>query len=85
MTKSERPIHILNPPILEAEEIPYDRADMGPGRFGVEIKFSREEMARLKARASRGTEPLGRFIKRAALEAADREAAAKSSETHAAD
>ena len=86
MTESERPVHVMNPPILEAEEIPYDPADMGPGRFGVEVTFSREEMARLKARKSRGSEPLGRFIKRAALEAADREAKAKPSDgLHAAD
>jgi hypothetical protein len=64
----------MNPPILEAEEIPYDPADMGPGSFGMEIEFNRDEMERLKARSSRGSEPLGRFIKRAALEAADREA-----------
>ena len=74
MTESERPVHIMNPPILEAEEIPYDPAAMGPGRFGIEVTFNREEMARLKARRSRGTEPLGRFIKRVALEAADAEA-----------
>lgn len=74
MSKRKRPLHIMNPPILEAEEIPYDPADMGPGSFGMEIEFSREEMERLKARSSRGSEPLGRFIKRAALEAADREA-----------
>ena len=80
MTKPRRPIHIMNPPILEAEEIPYDPADMGPGSFGMEIEFNHDEMERLKARSSRGSEPLGRFIKRAALEAADREA-----ERHASD
>ena len=80
MSAPKRPIHIMNPPILEAEEIPYDPADMGPGLFGMEIEFNREEMERLKARSSRGSEPLGRFIKRAALEAADREARAKSGE-----
>ena len=31
MSKSEPGVHIMSPPILEAEEIPYDRADMGPG------------------------------------------------------
>ena len=75
MTESERPVHVMNPPILEAEEIPYDPADQGLGRFGMEITFSREEMARLKARSSRRDMPLGRFIKQAALEKADDEAA----------
>ena len=52
----------------------------------MEIEFNREEMERLKARKSRCSEPLGRFIKRAALEAADREAKAKPSDgLHAAD
>ena len=78
MSEPKRPIHIMSPPILEAEEILYDPADMGPGSFGLEIEFNREEMERLKARSSRRSEPLSRFIKRAALEAADREAAAKS-------
>lgn len=74
MTDTERPVHIMNPPIAEAKEIHYDPAQKGAGLFGMEINFSREEMERLNARRSRGQEPLGRFIKRAALEAADREA-----------
>jgi len=57
----------------------------GPGRLRIEIEFNREEIALLKARPSRGSEPLGRFIKRAALEAADREARAKSGDIRAAD
>ena len=45
-----------------------------------------EELGRLKARGSRDDEPLIRFIKRAALETADREAEAKSGDgLHAAD
>jgi hypothetical protein len=64
----------MNPPILEAEEIPYDPAQKRPGVLVMEITFERAEIDRLKARSSRGSEPLGRFIKRAALEAADREA-----------
>jgi hypothetical protein len=63
----------MNPPILEAEEIPYDPADMGPGSFVLEIEFSREEMARLKAGTPRPVR-LTRWIKQAALERADREA-----------
>ena len=86
MTHSERPAHVMNPPILEAEEIPYEPADMQSGPFLMEIEFNREEIERLKARKSRGSEPLGRFIKRAALETADREAKAKSGDgLHAAD
>jgi len=63
----------MNPPILEAEEIPYDRADMGPGSFVLEIEFNREEMARLKAGTPRPVR-LIRWIKQAALERADAEA-----------
>ena len=74
MTESKRPVHIMNPPILEAEEIPYDPADMGPGSFVLELEFSSEEMDKLGARSSRGQEPLSRFIKQAALERADCEA-----------
>lgn len=86
MTDPERPVHVMNPPIVEAEEIPYDPAQKGPGTFGMEVTFNREEMERLKARGSRGQEPLGRFIKRAALEAADREAAEEHGDgLHAAD
>lgn len=86
MTDPERSVHIMNPPILEAEEIPYEPAQKGPGTFGMEVTFNREEMERLKARSSRGQEPLGRFIKRAALEAADREANEQPGDSlHAAD
>ena len=68
----------MNPPISEAEEIPYDPARKGPGVLRVEIEFDRAEIDRLKARGTRGEEPLIRFIKRVALEAADRAASAKS-------
>ena len=84
MTKQRSPLHIETP-IADAEEIPFDPAKKGPGVLRVEIEFDRGEINRLKARGSRGSEPLGRFIKRAALEAADREAAAKSGDIHAAD
>ena len=78
-------LHVMTPPISEAEEIPFDPAKKGPGVLRVEIEFDREEINRLKARPSRGSEPLGRFIKRAVLEAADREAAAKAGDASAAD
>ncbi len=77
MTETERPVHIMNPPILEAEEIPYDPADMGPGSFVLEIEFNREEMARLKAGTPRPVR-LIRWIKQAALEKADAEARRRS-------
>ena len=83
MSKSEPGVHIMNPPVLEAEEIPHDRADMGPGVLILEIEFDRDEIDRLRARHPRG--PLIRFVKEAALEAADRSAHAKSADTHAAD
>ena len=67
MSKSEPGVHIMSPPILEAEEIPYDRADMGPGVLILEVEFNREEIDRLRARHPRG--PLIRFVKQAALEA----------------
>ncbi len=63
----------MSPPISEAEEIPYDPAKKGPGIMRLEIEFERDEINRLKARHPRG--PLIRFIKQAALEKADAEAA----------
>ena len=85
MTKQHSKLHI-DTPIADAEEIPYDPAKKGPGAMWLQIEFDREELGRLKARGSRGDEPLIRFIKRAALETADREAEAKSGDgLHAAD
>ena len=77
MSKPERPVHIMNPPILEAKEISYDPADMGPGSFVIEIEFNTEEMARLKAGTPRPVR-LVRWIKNAALEKADHEAKQRS-------
>ena len=82
MTQQRSELHIETP-IDDLEEIPYDRSQMGPGALMLEIKFDREEIDRLKARRPRG--PLIRFIKQAALEAADRSAQPTSSDTHAAD
>lgn len=62
-------LHVMSPPILEAEEIPYDPALKGPGVMRLTIEFNREEIDRLKARHPRGD--LIRFIKQAALEKAD--------------
>lgn len=80
MTKppSRSRLHVMSPPILEAEEIPYDPALKGPGVVRLTIEFSREEIDRLKARQPRG--PLIRFIKQAALEKADRLAGQPESE-----
>ncbi len=85
MTTRRSPVHIDTPLAPDTPEIPFDPAMKGPGRLRIEIEFNREEIALLKARPSRGSEPLGRFIKRAALEAADREARAKSGDIRAAD
>ena len=83
MTKQRSKLHIETP-IADAEEIPYDPAKKGPGTMRLQIEFDREEIERLRARHPRG--PLIRFIKRAALETADREAKAKSDDgLHAAD
>ena len=83
MTKQRSKLHIETP-IADAEEIPYDPAKKGPGTMRLQIEFDREEIERLRARHPRG--PLIRFIKRAALETADREAEAKSGDgLHAAD
>jgi hypothetical protein len=83
MTKQRSELHIETP-IADAEEIPYDPAKKGPGTMRLQIEFDREEIERLRARHPRG--PLIRFIKRAALETADREAKAKSGDgLHAAD
>ena len=83
MTKQRSKLHIETP-IADAEEIPSDPAKKGPGTMRLQIEFDREEIERLRARHPRG--PLIRFIKRAALETADREAKAKAGESlHAAD
>lgn len=62
-------LHVMSPPILEAEEIPYDPALKGSGVMRLTIEFDRAEIDRLKARHPRGD--LIRFIKQAALEKAD--------------
>ena len=49
MSKPDRPVHIMSPSILDAEEIPYDRSQMGPRSMILEIEFSGEEIDRLKA------------------------------------
>ena len=72
MTTRRSPVHI-DTPIDDLEEIPYDPAKKGPGIMRLEIEFDRDEINRLKARHPRGR--LIRFIKQAALEKADAEAA----------
>lgn len=78
MSDESRPAHIMSPPLSEAEEIPVDRSEFGPGSFVVGVEFDSDEMQRLKAGGPYGPEGLSRFIKRAALELADRQAAEKS-------
>ena len=78
MSDESRPAHVMNPPISEAEEIPVDRSEFGPGSFVIGVEFSSDEMQRLKAGGPYGPEGIGRFIKRVALEQADRQAAEKS-------
>ena len=85
MTDELRPVHIMNPPILEAEEIPYDPSQMGPRSMLLEIEFNGDEIDRLKAGTPRPVR-LVRWIKQAALEKADAEAQRRAdSDIHAAD
>ena len=68
--------HTINPPIEEAEEIPYDPSLKGPGTMTIEVRFDRPEIERLWAGIPRGPIGVTRFIKEAALAEADRRAAA---------
>ena len=67
----------MNPPILEAEEIPYESSQMGQRSMLLEIEFNGEEIDRLKAGTPRPVS-LTKWIKQAALEKADAEAARQS-------
>ena len=80
MSDESRPAHIMNPPISEAEEVSVDRSEFGPGSFVIGVEFSSDEMQRLKAGGPYGQEGIGRFIKRIALEQADRLAGQPESE-----
>ena len=80
MSDESRPVHIMNPSISEAEEVLVDRSEFGPGSFVIGVEFNSDEMQRLKAGGPYGPEGLGRFIKRAALELADQQAAEKSTD-----
>ena len=84
MTQQRSKLHIETP-IDDVDEIPYDRSQMGPGCIVLEVEFSRDELARLRRALGPGP-GMVRFVKRAALETADREAKAKSDDgLHAAD
>ncbi len=67
--------HTMNPPIEDAIEIPYDRSEMGPGSFTIEVNFDSAEIDRLYKGIPRGPIGVTRFIKEAALAEADRRAA----------
>ena len=85
MTRQRSELHIETP-IDDLEEIPYDRSQMGPGSFVLEVEFNSEEIDRLVAGLPDDDRRMIRFIKRAALEVADREAKAKAADSlHAAD
>ena len=71
--------HTMNPPIEEAEEIPYDRSEMGPGVMVIEVEFDRAEINRLKRGLDRKTR-ITRFIKETTLAEADRLAAEREHE-----
>ena len=80
MSDESRPTHIMNPPISEAEEVSVDRSEFGPGSFVIGVEFNSDEMQRLKAGGPYGPEGIGRFIKRIALEQADRQATEKAAD-----
>jgi len=67
----------MSPSILDAEEIPYDRSQMGPRSMILEIEFNGEEIDRLKAGTPRPVR-LIQWVKQAALERADAEARRRS-------
>lgn len=70
MTKQHNPVHI-DSPIDDMDEIPYKRTEMGQGKFGLTVDFSREELDLL--RRAHGPGPgLIRFVKAAAMEKAKR-------------
>ena len=48
--------HTMNPPIEEAEEIPYDPSKKGPGTMTIEARFDRPEIERLWAGLDRETD-----------------------------
>ena len=78
MTTQNSQLHIETP-IADAEEIPYEREQMGPGSVVLQIRFERDEIDRLRTRSPQG--PLIRFIKQAALEKADAEAQRRADQT----
>lgn len=85
MTKQRSPRHVETP-IADVEEIPYDPNKKGPGKMRVQIEFDRSEFERLRSGLPDDDGRVTRFIKRAALERADREAEAKrQSDVQAAD
>ena len=55
-------------------------ANREPAHWLIEVEFDPEEVKRLRAGYTRGPEGYTRFIKRAALELADREAERKAEE-----
>ena len=67
--------HTVSPPIEEAEQIPYDPSQKGPGTMTIEVRFDRGEINRLKRGVPKGPVGVTRFIKEAALAEADRLAA----------
>ena len=59
------------------DEIPYDRSEMGPGKIGLQVDFDQEELDRLYQAIGHAPGIIP-FIKQAALEKADAEAARQS-------
>ena len=70
----------MSPPTKEAEEIPYERSQMGRWGLLIEVEFDRPEIDRLKAGIPRGPIGVTRFTNRAALAEADRLAAEAASQ-----
>ena len=77
---SERPLpaHVVTP--LTSDTPGIEVANREPAHWMIEVEFDPEEVKRLRAGYTRGPEGITRFIKRAALELADREARRKAEE-----
>lgn len=78
MTNERTPAHVTTP--IDPDTPGIEVADREPASWVFEIEFTPEEVQRLRAGIPRGPEGVTRFIKRIALEQADRQAAEKAAD-----
>ena len=78
MTSKRTPAHVTTP--IDPDTPGIEVADREPASWVFEIEFTPEEVQRLRAGIPRGPEGVTRFIKRVALEQADRQAAEKAAD-----